>query len=607
MKNGFFILALSGIILPALAWGQAIKTVNFFQEGEVSKLVIEVDKPVIADRFHVKDDKQIILDLKNVRADKKLLRGIDTSEFDGAAVYISGYPKPGATQDIRFAVQLRDNVRSVLETQGDKIILSIENRFGVFSKAKIQTSEAGPVTTKVSATSPLEDSVKVNVPRSTSIEDILDNLTLSGPKKYIGKRISINVKEIPLPDLLRMIADTSGFNIIIDSEVADVKPLTLSLTNIPWDQALDTILALSKLIATKNANILSIKSLVKATTEREEESKAEALKLGLEPLVTKVFPISYAVIGDLQKILADYLTEKRGKMSEDTRTNSLIVKDTVDSIERIKKIIELLDTQTPQILIESKIVEATETYSKRIGLSNGIRFGYDPVSVLPTGNLATPAGSNVGFSFSSASTGTGGSTLGVNISTFKRLVNLNMALELMESEAKGRIVTAPKVITQNKTAATITSTETFNFVNQTVSATGLITNVIVPIAAPLNLTVTPQVTNEGSINMDVTLNKGSFKTQASGPPGTVTRTITTKVLVDNGSTVVLGGLYTTTATESHTGIPFMKDLPLVGWLFRTPHNPSTDRSELLIFLTPRIINQEEAGLVDRQSASSANL
>jgi type IV pilus assembly protein PilQ len=606
MKNGFFILALSGILLPAFAWGQSIKTVNFLQEGEISKLVIEVDRPVIADRFHVKDDKQIILDLKNVKADKKLLRGIDTSEFDGAAVYISGYAKPGATQDVRFAVQLRDNVRSVLETQGNKIILSIENRFGVFSKAKIQTSESGSVATNAGAPSPIEDSVKINVPRSTSIEDILDNLTLSGPKKYIGKRISINVKDIPLPDLLRMIADTSGFNIIIDSEVSEVKPLTLALTNIPWDQALDTILALSKLIATKNSNILSIKSLVKATAEREAESKAEAIKLGLEPLVTKVFPISYAVIGDLQKIIKDYLTETRGKMSEDARTNSLIVKDTVDSIERIKKIIELLDTQTPQILIESKIVEASENYSKRIGLTNGLSFGYDPVSVAPAG-LPVPAGQSVGFSFSSASTGSGGSALGININTFKRLVNFNMALELLETESKLRIVTSPKVITQNKTPATITSEEVFNFVVQNFTPTGIPQIQISPIRAPITLTVTPQVTNEGSINMDVNLMKGSFKTAVVGPPGTVTRSLITRVLVDNGSTIVLGGMYTTTETQSHSGIPFMKDLPLVGWLFRTPHNPTTDRSELLIFLTPRIINQEEAGLVDRQSATSTNL
>lgn len=600
MKNGFFISFC--LMLSTYSWGQEIKNVNFFQEGDVSKLIIEVDKDVIADRFHVKDDKQIILDLKNVKVDKKLLRGIDTSEFDGATVYISGYPKPGATNDVRFAIQLRDNVRSILEVQGRKIILSIENRFGVFSKKRVDES-AKTIVREESASGIIEDGIKINIPKSSSIEDILENLTMSGPKKYVGKKISINVKDIPLPDLLRMISETSGFNIIIDSDVAKVPPLTLSLTNIPWDQALDTILALAKLVATKNANILSIKTIEKATAEREAEAKADALKLGLEPLVTKIFPISYANMTDLQKILKDYLTLTRGTMSEDSRTNSLIIKDTVDSIERIKKIVELLDTQTPQILIESKIVEATETYSKRIGLSNGISFGYDPVKAIPAVNVGP------GFNISTASLGGGqGGTNAVSLSiqTFKRLTNLNMALELLESESKVRIVTAPKIITQNKKPATITSTETTSFAVQTVAIGAPPITTFQPIPIVLNLAVTPQVTNEGSINMEVKLSKGSFggRPSQAAPPDTVQRQIQTNVLVDNGSTVVLGGLYTTTNSESHNGVPFLKDLPLVGWLFRTPYNPQTSRNELLIFLTPRIINQEEAGLIDRTKSSS---
>lgn len=600
MKNGFFISLF--FLLSTSLWGQEIKNVNFFQEGDVSKFVIEVDKEVIADRFHVKDDKQIILDLKNVKIEKKLLRGIDTSEFDGATVYISGYPKPGATNDVRFAIQLRDNVRSILEVQGRKVILSIENRFGVFSKKRVDES-AKTIVRQESANGIIEDGIKMNIPKSSSIEDILENLTMSGPKKYVGKKISINVKDIPLPDLLRMISETSGFNIIIDAEVAKVPPLTLSLTNIPWDQALDTILALAKLIATKNTNILSIKTIEKATAEREAEAKADALKLGLEPLVTKIFPISYASITDMQKILKDYLTKERGTMSEDGRTNSLIIKDTVDSIERIKKIVELLDTQTPQILIESKIVEATETYSKRIGLSNGISFGYDPV------RAGSPANVGPGFNISTASLGggAGGSNaVSLSIQTFKRLTNLNMALELLESESKVRIVTAPKIITQNKKAATITSTETTSFAVQTIAVGAPPTTTFQPIPIILNLSVTPQVTNEGSINMEVNLSKGSFGGRPSqqAPPDTVQRQIQTNVLVDNGSTVVLGGLYTTTNSESHNGVPFLKDLPLVGWLFRTPYNPQTSRNELLIFLTPRIINQEEAGLIDRNKNSS---
>jgi type IV pilus assembly protein PilQ len=604
MKNGFFILALFLSLNSTRVSGQSIRSVDFIQEGEVSKLIIDVDKPIVADSFHVKDDKQIILDLKGVKADKKTLRGIDTSEFDGATVFISGYAKPGAPNDVRFAVQLRDNVRSILETQGSKIVLNIENRFGVFSKAKVQNAENGPVKSSAGSsaatTSVAQDEVRINVPRSTDIEDILTNLTLSGPKKYVGKKISINVKEIPLPDLLRMIADTSGFNIIIDSDVAKTQPLTLALTNIPWDQALDTILSLSRLIATKNSNILSIKTIEKATAEREAEAKAEQLKLGLEPLVTKVFPISYAKIDELKTILADYITEKRGKLSQDNRTNSLIVRDTVDAIERIKKILELLDTQTPQILIESKFVEVAEQHSKSIGLTNGLSFGYDPVG-------AVSASSGPGLSFSSAGGGTETNpfAIGLQIARSRRLVNLDLSLQMLESESKARIVTSPKVITQNKTAANISSTETFNFPQVVPGVNGASTVQLIPITAPLSLLVTPQVTNEGSIDLTISLNKSSLVRSAGNvAPGQISNTISTKALVDNGSTIVVGGIYSSNKSENHSGMPFLKDLPLIGWLFRTPYNPAETRSELLVFITPRIINQEEAGLVDRQNASS---
>ena len=182
MKKGFFLFPLFLISLNSFA--QEIKNVNFTQDGEVSKLVIETDQGVMAERFHVTEDKQIILDLKNVKISPKLLRGIDTSEFPGSTVFISGYKKPGSTNDIRFAIQLRDNVRSVLDTKDNVITLNIENRFGVFSKAKLRDS-----TTSVQPGEMVEDAVGLNIPKSHSIEDIIENLTMSGPKKYIGKRI----------------------------------------------------------------------------------------------------------------------------------------------------------------------------------------------------------------------------------------------------------------------------------------------------------------------------------------------------------------------------------------------------------------------------------
>jgi len=589
MKIGFFLLIL---VASFGLCAQEIKNVNFVQEGEISKLVIETDKDVFAERFHVSEDKQIILDLKNVKVSPKLLRGIDTSEFPGSAVFISGYKKPGSTNDIRFAVQLRDNVRSMLETKGNSIILNIENRFGVFSQHKIRAGEA----TSLKGDEKIEDSIGLNIPKSNSIEDIISNLTMSGPKKYIGKRISINVKEIPVPDLLNMIADTSGFNIIIDQEISKHPPLTLTLTNVPWDQALDTIMNLSKLVADKNANILIMKTLGQASKEKEEELKNLTLKAGLEPLVTRVFLINYATLADISKIITDYLTPVRAKMQADERTNSLIVKDTVESIERIKKIIETLDTQTPQILIEAKIVEANENYSKTIGLSNGITFGYDPVT--PIGNPVGP-----GFSFSTA----GAPALGATIGVYKRLLGLDFRLQLLESEAKGRVISTPRVVTQNKKVATITSSQQTSFrVQQPATGNSPAIATFQNISADLTLTVTPQVTNDGAISMQINLLKSSFGTRpsADAPPNMNRRNITTNVLVDNGSTVVIGGLYQTDTLDQVSGIPYLKDLPLVGWLFRAPKSNLTQKNELIIFMTPRIINQEQAGMSDRQATNT---
>lgn len=596
MKKGFFLIAL---MIPQFLWSQEVKTVNFVQEGEISKLIIETDKQVIANRFHVQEDKQIILDLQSVKISPKWLRGIDTSEFPGPAVYISGYKKPGSEKDIRFAVQLRDNVRSLLETKGNQIILNIENRFGVFSRDKIRNFE----NQKDSLEKTIQDSVALNVPKSSSVEDILENLTLSGPKKYIGKKISINVREMPLADLLAMVVDASGFNIILSDKVAaDSAPITLTLTNVPWDQALDTIFSVAGLVAKKNANILFVMTKKEAESEREDLIKEELQKQEMVPLLTKVFLINYAKLEDLEKIVKDYLTPKRAALQRDVRTNSLIVRDTPESIERIKKIIEVLDTQTPQVLIESKIVEATEDYSKRIGLQRGISFGYDPVS-----QYGAPTGP--GFAFSTAPNALNPGFMGATIAVYKRLLNLDFNLQLMESESKGRIISTPKVVTQNKVTATINSTEETSFrVQQPATGNQPALATFQKVQADLTLQVTPHVTNDGSVIMDLDLKKSAFgaRPTADSPPDQTSRNVKTTVLVENGSTIVIGGLYQTSTIETISGIPFMKDLPLIGWLFRTPEAPNTKKNELIIFLTPRVMNQEAMGMTQRQATLNAS-
>lgn len=612
MKKGFFLIYFTVLTYLSVAYSQEIQNVSFTQEGEISKLIIELDQEnVLSERFHVTEDKQIVVDLKNVKSSPKHLRGIDTSEFPGSTVFISGYRKPGTTSDVRFAIQLRDNVRSVLETSGKKIILNIENRFGVFSKDKIRKSEASLDFNEGT----LDDVVKINIPKSNQIEDILYNLTLSGPKKYIGKRISLNVRNIPVTEILDMIADTSGFNIIIDQGVSSVPPLTITLTNVPWDQALDTVMTLSKLVAQKSSNILIIKTLDVATKEKEAELAAAKLKLNSEPLVTRIFLINYATLGDMSKIINDYKTEK-GAIQTDERTNSLIVKDTIEAIERIKKIIDTLDTQTPQIMIESKIVESSESFEKVVGLRNGLQFGYNPIDPI------TQANRGPGWSFSTTgdfrqigNTGqvgagaTGGlaaasGAMTFTVGVFRRLTNLNFTLQMAELEKKIKIVSSPKVVTQNKKAANISNSTQTSYKVQTPVGVGATATQFASTVATTNLTVTPQVTNDGSISMDITLQKAGLGSPVSeGPPDLNTRNIATNVLIGNGSTLVIGGMYSSTQQKQEEGIPLLRNLPLVGWLFRKPAVEKNSKDELIIFITPRILNVEEAGFSEKQASN----
>lgn len=606
MKKGIFRSLLCFAVTTVLSFklnAADLLSMNFQQIGEISQLeLVFNDNNVVANKFHVNEDKQIIIDLKNVKATPRALRGFDTSEFSGSVVFVSAYKKPGAENDLRIALQLRDNVRSVVKRKPDRLVLEIENRFGVFTQRKV--SKFNSFNDKISADEGASQGV--SVPKSENIEDILENLTMSGRKKYVGKKISFNVKNISVEDILSLIAESSGFNIIITEEIKKLPPLTLNLNNVPWDQALDTILGLNKLVATKNGVILMITTLEKATEDQKLEAAAKKVVEKEEPLVTKVFPISFTKTADLTKILKEYTTDGRGSISTDERTNSLIIKDTPDVIEKMRKIVEVLDTQTPQVMIEAKIVEVSENYSKEIGLKEGLTFGYDPIGTnnappvevgadITNGNVAGP-----GFSFSTAPNSTGRNIFGLAIKRFGRLTDLTFNLQLMESESKGKIIASPKVVTENKKKAKIETSDKRFFVVSTTEGDTTTTEVK-EVEATLTLEVTPQVTNEGSISLEISLVKEQFAAQVdpSLPPPEQGRTVETNVLVDNGSTIVIGGIYNFEKRENHSGIPFLKDIPLIGWLFRTAHNPSTEKNELVIFITPRIVNQEEAGLLDK--------
>ena len=582
-----------------------LKSIDFRQEDELSLLEITFDKDNIRSKqHHIFDNRQIILDIKNVNASEKILRDFDTSEFLGSVVYVSAYKNPKNKSDVRIALQLRENVRSNLVQEKNKLILRVENRFGVFNEDGDNLSSQYTYKDTESKTGE-----KIHVPQSNSLEDILHNLTLSGKKKYVGKKITLKVNNISVVDILRMIAEISGFNIITSPSVPRGATLSINLVNTPWDQVLDIVLRLNKLAAKKNGTILLVQSMAEASKEAKEELENKKLALGLEPLVTKIFPVSYAKIGDLSKIMKDYLTPKRGTIALDQRTNSLIVKDTEEKLERVRKIIETLDTQTPQVLIESKIVEFIQSYVKELGLRSGVNFGYDPIGAIGTprergivGDVGSSAGEGTdggpGFAFSTMA-GTGDDIIRLTIGRLGRIFNLNFQLQLFESESKAKIISNPKVVTQNNSKATFNTTEDDYYAVTTQDPEGgPATRTFAQQQATVSLDVTPQITNEGSIVLQISLKRDDFADRVivGGPRRILSNNITTNVLVDDGSTIVLGGIFVKRSQNAIAGIPILKDIPFLGWLFRSAYNPTSTKRELMIFLTPKIINDQNEGI-----------
>ncbi|MGZ3709518.1 MAG: type IV pilus secretin PilQ, partial [Bdellovibrionota bacterium] len=422
-------------------------------------------------------------------------------------------------------------------------------------------------------------------------------------KRFTGRPITLQLRDADLMDVFRLIGDTSGFNIVIGDDVKG--KITLSLNDVPWDQALDMILHTQHLGAERNHNLLRIATLSSLTQEKQQELAATLAAQTSAPRVTRVFPISYANLGDLTTILTKFggvATNSAGQsniVQSDSRTNSIIVRDTPENIERMKRLIELLDTQTPQVLVESKIIEATEGFTRSVGGNLGLGFVPSATDGIPIQATTSFAGGNpvdqlIGspgvFSTgaSSASGGNGGN-MGFSFGISPG-IRLNAILNFAEHEENIKVITTPKTVVLNKQSASILQSQPVVINVTTTIPGGGSTQTPTTLNANINLTVTPTVTNEGSVLMDLNVERDVPQAQS-----VASRNIKTQVLVESGATLVIGGIYTLQNNKTSDGFPFLHKIPILGWLFGSDSD-ATSRSELMIFVTPRILNPKEAGL-----------
>ena len=419
--------------------------------------------------------------------------------------------------------------------------------------------------------------------------DYFETKTISGaPAVYTGEPISVNFVEADLKNVFLFFADFIGLNIVIDPEVGG--NLTMRLNEVPWDQAFDVILRHQGLEKLVEGNVVRI-----ATTEklRNEAAQRRALKRAQEEEVdaitfTKV--LSYAKAQDVLQLLQQAGTggvkSDRGFIAKDDRTNTLIITDLPSKREAYEKLIEVLDTRTQQVMIEARIVETDRNFEQNLGVEWSLFASADPALGTQT-NLDFPHRASLGYDVNLPSAAAA-QTIGISLGNVLDSVTLDLSLQAFENDGKVRILSSPKIATQNNQSASIEQGTQI----PVVTTTAVEINVQY-ISASLKLEVTPQITAEETIIMDITVENNSpdFVNRVGDVPPIITEKATTQILVRNGSTAVIGGIFKLNESVAEAGVPGLRKLPVLGWLFKN-RSISKQNTELLVFITPRILTDD---------------
>ena len=405
----------------------------------------------------------------------------------------------------------------------------------------------------------------------------------SQEQQFTGEPISLSLKDADIRDVLKTFSALTQLNIIIDPGVGG--SVTVELRDVPWDQALDLILRINGLDYVLENNVLRVATNAKLAAEKSAKANLDKQREAAKPLKTVLKPLSYAKASYVSGLLSNdsYLLSDRGTVTTDERTNTLIIRDVVDRVEGVLRLIESLDQPTPQVVIEGRIVETTRDFSRELGVSWGF-----------SGIMDAEHGNDTGLTFPNSIGIEGGvdlqrgaSLLAMTFGDILNTFNLDFLLAASEADGLVRIVSTPRVTTQNLMRASIRSG--LQIPVQTVANN---TVTVQYVDATLRLEVTPQITAEGTVNLDIMIKKqepviGVGVAGGQNAP-IFTRDAETQLLVRDGGTTVIGGIYEITSGDNQSRVPGLHNIPIFGWLFKNK-SMSNNHDELLIFITPRIV------------------
>ncbi len=536
---------------------EELKVVNIdFRRGDLGEGQVQI--ALNSDRASAnirREGSKIIADLEGVRLPEELSRRLDVTDFATPVRYVDARKDGGST---RIVIEPNADDFEYLSYQTDKLL-------------------------------------SINV--SVLPEDEKEARAKQFP--YTGEKLSLNFQNIEVRAVLQLIADFTGLNLVASDTVQG--SITLRLQNVPWDQALDLVLKTKGLGKRQMGSVLLIAPSEEIAAREKVEMEAVRQVEELAPLVTEYMQLKYAKATDLAELLTseDGLLSERGSAVVDGRTNTLLMKDTSANLERVREALVMLDVPVRQVLIEARIVVATTTVAEELGVTWGgggyninssgdsaITFGGSTTTNTEISDILRDGDGEITFPdanvVDAGVTSAGASSFAVGYQTVDMLLDLEISA--LETDGRAEIVSQPRVITADGKTATIESGTEIPY--QEASSSGA-TSVSFK-SAVLKLEVTPQITPDDRIIMDLIINQDSVGEEFNNIPSIDTNAVETQVLVDNGETVVLGGIFRQEEIHTISKTPFFGDLPLIGALFRYS-SESSDKSELLVFITPRLV------------------
>jgi type IV pilus assembly protein PilQ len=592
-------------------------------QSNKSRLTVAANRP-LEPEVQITGANSMSMVFTNAKLPKHLERHIDTGQFASAVNVIFPRPMQGVPGTVEFYIEMREMVPYHIATEGNAVYLDFDrSTLPPVEPIKLGRPAAvveergpeipAPAPEEVAPPPAPEPMVGPAPPAAVEVGEGMEpaaaeemavaekvpvieaagpRVSPEGPKVYTGQKISLDLQEVDIRNVLRLLADVTGKNIVVEPGVSG--KVTLKVDNVPWDQVLELILKINELDHVMEGNVLRIATAAKLKAEFERQREAvEAQKelmaaaRDLGEISTEYLQVNYADVGDISAQI-DNIKSEKGTISVDNRTNLIIYSDFPKRIETAKEILARLDKATKQVMIESRIVSANTNFTRNLGVSWNASYTNNSLN-----NRLSSADNSNTLDFSvlapTAAVGTFGLNLARNLGV-NNLFELDMTLDALEQAGEGRVISSPRIFTLDHVQAMIQQGDQIPYPQRTEE--GTISTAFAP--ATLSLTVTPHITPDGKVRLEVLAKKdeADFSRTVQDVPAIRTQEAQTELLVNDGDTIVIGGIVIQDYSWSEERVPFLWRIPILGWLFKN-RQVNDEKTELLIFLSPSIVVDQQ--------------